>query len=221
MRGSSRWVTVVALSGLALVVGRGEKGGASERKEEGSVQLEAEGGPAPIPVHVTWRGAHSRIAERCQYRITSEKEWVDLWLRHVGYKPEGEQYEVWSNPADVPRVDFDEYMIVAIFSGRSVNCDGMEAVSVMEETECLRFRFRGMFYQTFKIHGEGHFLSSAANSEAALFDGPVHTTPYAMLVVPRSTKPLVLEENVQSQIGAPPAWKERQRFEGLSTDEPE
>jgi hypothetical protein len=155
----------------------------------------AEKSPKSVPAYVTWRGAHSRLTERCQYRITTEKEWVDLWLRHVGHKPKGKSYDLWQNPANAPHVDFDTCMVVAIFQGSAWNRAGVVAKSVTAKADCLRFRFRDDGYQTAGPDGGG-----------------VRVTAYGMFVLPRSAKPLVLEENVQNQIGAPPVWKERHRF---------
>ncbi len=44
-------------------------------------------------------------------------------------------------------------------------------------------------------------------------NGADRATPYGMFVFPKTDKPIVLEENVQGTIGAPPVWKERARFE--------
>jgi len=165
----------------------------------------AEDVPAPVPVYVTWRGAHSRLAEKRQYRITTEKEWVDLWLRHVGHKPKGTQYDLWKNPANVPHVDFGRCMIVAVFQGQSWNSAGVTAESVAEEGDCLRFRCDDDSYQTAGINGDG---------------GGIRVTAYGMFVLPRSTKPLALEENVQGLLGELPVWKERQRFGPLGPARP-
>jgi hypothetical protein len=39
--------------------------------------------------------------------------------------------------------------------------------------------------------------------------GGVQATVYGFFVLPRSSKTVVLEENVQNYLGQPPEWKER------------
>ena len=131
---------------------------------------------------VVLTGADSHVSERSYHRITSATEWVARWRKHKGKKPD-------DAPAGLPLVDFDRFMVIAIFQGRAVNSAGLKAVSITVNEDRIVFRFDDDSYQT---AGEGKDV-----------------TVYGFFVVLRSNKPLVLEEDVQGIIGEPPVWKER------------
>jgi hypothetical protein len=154
----------------------------------------AAGGEEETPAlpYVTLAGAHSRIEAADYRRITSAKELTEVWLRHVGAERQSEFY----NEAGVPVVDFARCMVVAAFGGKQVNSAGIYAVSLTEEKDRVLLRFDHRGYQS----------------------GPEgdRVTPYGFFFIPRSAKPLVLEDNVQHMIGGQPVWKERARFEALS-----
>ena len=43
--------------------------------------------------------------------------------------------------------------------------------------------------------------------------GGERVTPYAIYVLPRLNKPVVIEMNTQDMIGQPPVWTEQARFD--------
>jgi len=144
--------------------------------------------------YVTLAGAASSIATREYHRITTREELVKVWSRHVGADPA--RHDEFYNPAGVPDVDFTRCMVIAVFGGECFNSAGIYPVSVAEEADPLVLRFDHRSYQT----------------------GPKgrRATPFGFFFVPRSTKKLRLEENVQNIIGEPPVWKERARFDALA-----
>jgi hypothetical protein len=85
-------------------------------------------------------------------------------------------------------------MVVAVFQGNDVNSAGLKAVAILEEKDRLVLRFQNKSYQTM---GYGQV------------DEGERVTVYGFFVLPRSSKTVVLEENVQNIIGQPPVWKER------------
>jgi len=99
----------------------------------------------------------------------------------------------------VPKVDFDNHMVVAIFQGGEKNNRGIVAISITEEPEEVRFRFDIDYYQ------------SGAGAEK-------YVTAYGLFVIPRSTKHMVLEEDVQHQIGEPRVWQKRAEFGKLTKE---
>ena len=214
MRSSRPCMIVAVLTGLVLLAGCGKNTSEPEPQEESS-HSEAEDDSMPVPVYVTFSGANSHVAEKRQYRITSEKEWRDLWRRHFGHKPNEEQplAPLWTVPY-VPDVDFDQCMVVAVFLGGSKNSAGVKTASVTEDRECLRLRFRDLAYQTSILPGPVPIDPRWAARIKEIQDGAV--TPYGMFVLPRSSKPLVLEEGVPVNKGGPPVWKERHRFGAVS-----
>jgi hypothetical protein len=142
--------------------------------------------------YVSLSGKHSKITERGYLKITTQKAWTKLWLRHVG-KPPVERYNEYYNPAGRPLVDFGRCTVLAIHQGKTVNTAGVKIVGAVDEEILVRVRFSNKGYQT-----KGGFDQ---------------VTAYGMFVLPKTDKPIVLEENVQGYIGGPPIWKERARFE--------
>jgi hypothetical protein len=143
---------------------------------------------------VTLAGAESKIGEKEYDRITTHDELVKVWLRHVGADPA--RHDDFYNEAGVPDVDFERCMVVAVFGGRCINSAGIYAVGVAEEADRVLLRFD---HRSFQSGPEGK-----------------RATPFGFFVVPRSSKALVLEENVQRLIGGKPEWKERARFDALA-----
>jgi len=146
---------------------------------------------------VALAGADSRVSEPSYHRVTSLKEWTEIWKKHKGLK-QGEKYDLFYNLAGLPLVDFERYMVIAIFQGSRWNSAGLEAVSVSEQRNRIVFRFNDKSYQTAGPDGGGK-----------------QVTVYGFFVVPRSTKAVVLEEDVQNLIGKSPVWKERIAFPKL------
>jgi hypothetical protein len=147
--------------------------------------------------YVSWSGAHSRIETKRYFRITSEAEWIDLWLDHVGMEKKG-PYNRYYNPAGMPEIDFKSCMVVGVFQGKKWNSAGVIAVSIREEDERIRIRFDDKSYQTMGPDGGGE-----------------RVTPFGLFLLPASSKGLVLEENIQGLKNQGPEWKERARFEKM------
>jgi hypothetical protein len=152
----------------------------------------ADGPPekAPKP-YIVLSGAKSHVKERSCLRVTSTEQWVELWQRHAGRKPEKE-YNDFHNPAGVPNVNFEDCMVIAIFQGEGVNSAGLEPFSVEEDGDRIVFRFLAKSYQT--------------------MDKSDEVTVYGFFVLPRSNKAVLVEENRQTSLVGPRIWKERARF---------
>jgi hypothetical protein len=145
---------------------------------------------------VALTGSDSHVSERGYHRITSMNDWKKLWQKHKGQNDE-QEYDQFYDPLALPVVDFDRYMVIAIFQGRAWNSAGL-VVSVSDEEERIVFRFNDKSYQTLGPDGGGK-----------------RATVYGFFVVPRSMKPVILEEDVQRLKGQPPKWKERATFPKL------
>ncbi|MHC4137878.1 MAG: hypothetical protein ACYS0K_23295 [Planctomycetota bacterium] len=143
--------------------------------------------------YVTLAGARSEIKMAEDHRIATQEELTAVWLKHVGADPS--RHSDYYNKAGVPVVDLDRCMVVAVFGGRCINSAGIHVVSVAEEKDRVLLRFDHRSYQ------------SGAEGD--------RVTPFGFFFMPRSGKPLVLEENVQNLIGGPPKWKERARFDAI------
>jgi hypothetical protein len=140
-------------------------------------------------------GADSHVIKPAYQRITSEAAWQQLWLSHLG-KTEADSFR---EHLPIVQIDFEKCMLIAVFRGVATNSRGVNVISVEEQEASVCVRFDDMSYQT-----AGGFGDDAG--------GSVKVTPYAMIVIPKSTKLVVLEENVQGLKNQPPTWKERARL---------
>jgi hypothetical protein len=145
--------------------------------------------------YVTLWGADSKVKERGYRLIGSQKELEEIWTKHRGEEP--------SYFAGAPEVDFDRCLVIAVFEGESMNSAGVESKGILDGEKEVTFRFQGRWYQTLGPGGGGK-----------------KSTAYGFFVIPRTRKPIVLEENVQNLIGGPPVWKERARLEPKVAKEP-
>jgi hypothetical protein len=179
----SRSLTTALLS--ALVIGLPALTGALAQKDAGQQ-------PSALPL-VQISGSDSKIAERSHLLISSAREWNQLWHRHTG-KPITDVSET-----DVPRVNFDRCVVVAVFQGPQNNL-GVVAHSVIEQADRTILRLDNRYYGTV----------SRPNV-------PVRKdTPFGFFVLLRSDKPIVLEEAFYSSKTAPPVFKERARLKTSS-----
>ena len=89
-------------------------------------------------------------------------------------------------------VDLARCEVVALFRGDSINSCGLRVGSVTEDGDTVVVRFDDISFQTMSSGGK---------------DGGDRVVPYAFIILPKSEKTIVLEENVQSIIGGPPQWK--------------
>jgi hypothetical protein len=151
----------------------------------------AAGGFDPL---VTWFGRDSAVKEQSFYRVTDDDGWLRLWEKHTGQPAKRGNFD----QPFIPKINFDKCMVVAIFKGAKVNSNGVIVLSVTEDEKRMLFRFDESTFQTFGQDARG---------------GAVDVTPFGIFVLPRSSKPLVLEENVQGLKDQPEKWKERARFD--------
>lgn len=146
---------------------------------------------------VVMTGADSEVTDPSYQRILSEDEWVKVWQQHKGQEAAG-KYDFFYDPLALPRIDFEQYMVVVILEGGGWNCAGLTAESVTEKEEQITMRFGRKPFQTAGPDGGGRKVSV-----------------YGFFVLPRSTKPVVLEQKTYARKGAKPSWKECFRFEAI------
>jgi hypothetical protein len=123
-----------------------------------------------------------------------EQAWDNLWLSHLG-KTEADKFR---EHIPVVTIDFEKNIVIAIFQGTSTNSRGLQITSVDEAKDFITLCFQGMSYQTAGGLGGG--------------GGSVQVTPYAFVVVPKSSKVIVVKEDIQVPKDKPPEWKERARL---------
>src|SRR5262245_10989911 len=147
-----------------------------------------------IAPYVTWTGSYSARTKVGFLRITDEAEWAKVWQAHRGDQVERDSYK----EAIGPQIDFKNCMVVAFFAGQSWNTRSEDLKFVDEFNDRVRLRIDPVCYQPDGPDGGGE-----------------RVTPYAIYVLPRITKPVIIEINTQDLIGAPPVWTEKARLEAI------
>jgi hypothetical protein len=139
---------------------------------------------APVKPLISLSGRKSGVTKHGYHRLESAKAWDPLWLRHQTGKsePGNNRPEVFQ----FGTVDFTRCMVIAVFQGEGINCDGYEVYSILEDKDRVLVRVQGQDFQT----------------------GPAATVTEAwgVFVLPRSAKPVVVELDTRSLIRDSPNW---------------
>ena len=126
-------------------------------------------------------GADSHVHKPFYQRVTTSDALHAIWARHLGTSVD-DAYR------PTMEVDFDRYMVVAALLGDKVNVRGLEVHSVFDNAGSLTIRVERLSYQT----------GSKGDTRQ----------PYAFIVLPKTGKRIVLEENTQNYKGGAPVWKQ-------------
>ncbi len=162
-----------------------------------STVARAAGASAELPA-VSFTGASSHVVEPAFHKITDAREFAKVWVEHrTGSSPKGSYNYNW-NYANVPVVDFEDYMVIAIFQGKSANSNGFHVEELVDDGDVFRVRYDSMSYQTSEGSGRARRVRKV--------------TPYGIFVVPKTDRPVVLELDTQNMLGRPPIWTERARL---------
>jgi hypothetical protein len=162
--------------------------------------------PRKVKPVVVWTGTDSKQAKDSFSRCCSPADWLAIWKAHSGREGNAER-------VGYPEVDFDSYMVIAVFQKTS----RLRLVEVVEEKECVRVRSQPWGNQI-------AFIPTNVNGfEVKVFDlgrGLIdlekpYPLSFAFVVLPKGNKAVILEEDVQDLIGKSPVWKERARFPAL------
>jgi hypothetical protein len=158
---------------------------------------------APPPEHinrtfkasVVLTGINSQIEKPAFIRCLNQDEWKTTWDKHAG--------EDSFKTNRMPEVNCDDNMVVAIFHGKGAQNYGYEIHPIDDEKNFLRIRYKMRTYQVMAI-GDGTDDFSKYKTQS-----------YAFIVMPKSTKEIVFEEDVHTGIGDPPVWKEKSRLNAV------
>lgn len=129
----------------------------------------------------------SHIREQGLRRISSAKEWRNLWLEHVGDK-----YDTIHRPS--MEIDFEQCMVIAIFGGDTYASWGYRVEEVRENESAVFLRYSNISYQT------GYTVGENAEEPAGTHDA----TPFAFVVLRKSKKLVVVEETTHTMDGKHP-----------------
>lgn len=150
--------------------------------------LRAADAPAAAKPLLVLTGADSKAEQAGFFRAESADELKAHWLAHLGLKAE----EAFRQRSPVLDVDFDRCMVVVLFQGRKTNSRGLDVLGLEESDSALTLRYDDRSFQT--------------------AGGVVNVVPFAFVVLPKTNKPVVVEENVQNLKNQPPKWKERAKL---------
>jgi hypothetical protein len=151
----------------------------------------AEPAPRKVKPVMVWAGTDGNEPKESFDRCSSQKEWEAVWYKHKGRDEEVHRLTR-------PEFDFDSYMVIAVFQGGSLKNFGVDVHAILEETDCIRVQIRGPSWQTRVNHEEKYDAQS-----------------FAIIVLPKSGKAIVFEEDVRGRIDEPPTWKERAKLSVL------
>jgi len=141
--------------------------------------------------YVVLAGAHSQIDTAEYHRVTSQKDLADLWLRHTGQGRKGGRER-----AEVPVVDFKRCLVIAVFGGRTTNCEGIYPHFMADGlTATVYVRYVARSYQT------GREVD--------------RVTPFGFFVVERWKNAVVLKQGFFPLGGGAPRWERRAAFSAL------
>jgi hypothetical protein len=146
-----------------------------------------------------WTGAGSKQTEALFARAASQRDWQAIWHRHMARDRD-------TDDRTCPEVDFGSYLVVALFPG----AERIRLSEVVEAAGCVRVRFQLGSQVAFL---PGWKVIKVITDDPDDSDGKGNPTGrFLFLVLPRSNRVLVVEEDVSGRIGGPAVWKERARF---------
>lgn len=155
---------------------------------------------------LTLAGAHSHVDKATYARVTSAKEFQRLYMQHLGR--DLKEFDEFYNTPGVPTIDFDHYMVIAVFTGTTWNTAGVYVHSADDDGKRLTIRYVHRGYQTSAPFIPATQLATDLNADG----GGDHVTAYGIFVFPRSASEVVLEEDVKQYKNEPPKWQEKARF---------
>jgi hypothetical protein len=145
---------------------------------------------------VTMHGGHSKITKQRILRITSKEEWEAVWLEHrTGSKDKRDT----PTGFDYVDVDFERFMVIAVFWPNRDNCGGFTADSINEDGARITIRLDDHSYQTAVI-------ISNDNPDGGLASLDTDYGPWGVLVLPKSEKEIILELDERAHIRDPAKW---------------
>jgi hypothetical protein len=171
--------------------------------------LNATSSPHPGPSRqvtpiCSWIGSDSMQAKPLLARCDREEEWYAVWAKHLGRESSG--------PPWAPQIDFNRCSVLAVFTGEGSSPLGVMLREVIEEKELVRVRYWPLTQQ----RAGGSFApSNDETKKSVTYSRKLEANPYLFVLIPRTTKPFVLEEGYFSNglLTEPMAWKEKTRLE--------
>jgi hypothetical protein len=143
--------------------------------------------PTKVRPVIEWTGTDSSVPKSSYIRCQSPKELQAAWKDH--YKDRDHAHRA----APVPEVDFDRYMLLALFQGNGSQNYGLYVIEILDEPAGLRVRYGVSGYQ----------VALALSEEDRRY---MATRSYAFVVIPRSDKVVTFEQGYRSMSDDPWEW---------------
>lgn len=140
-------------------------------------------------------GSDSAIDKESFHRCMSQDEIRELWKKHRGV-------DDLNATMFCPKVDFDSHMVVAIFRGHGA-IFGLRVDSITDEPKGIRIRYLPATVQL--AGGKPRNL-------------PRDDKGYAIVVLKRSSKAIVLEEGKLFDLTQPIEWSEHGKIPAIKAD---
>lgn len=119
------------------------------------------------------------------YGSDSQQKCIDDYCLKTENKADSGTFDIRSI-----KVDYSKYVIVVIYYGDVSNCTALNIDQVTEEEARIVVKYKPAWFQ-----------SDIPNS--------ICSNPYALLVMPKTSKKIVIEEDTQITKGQPSKWKVR------------
>jgi hypothetical protein len=145
--------------------------------------------PRKVKPVVVWSGIDSGQSKPVFCRCRSADEWQATWKAH--------QHEGGDAGRAAPEVDFESFMVLALFQGDGSQNYGLVVVEIVDEADGLRVRYETGYYQ----------IAGIPDSEADR--RKLDTRSFAFIVIPRSDKAITFESGTRQRTNLPPGdWKQ-------------
>ncbi len=145
-----------------------------------------------------FRGSHSAILEKQFAIITVETEWKDLWKKHRG----DERDQRFTETVQELRINFDTHYLVAVFAGWRSSL--VVTPFARGDTVLIRFSAHGFQFGAGQPGLDKRSEHEKAKDEAG--------GDYCFVVLPKPVKAVIIEKDVQRELGKPPIWEEQKQF---------
>ncbi len=164
------------------------------------VALQVSGGQAAAPISgppvVAFHGNTAAFKGTHVDLIRDEKAWIRWWT-----DKQGNGREPWGADSP-PKVDFKQYMAVAVTEGPGWNGWGFDCVEVVTGGGTMTVRFNRLSYQTLGPDGGGERCNAWGIAVVPrLLPNQLHPHPT-----------VTVEQNLQHIIGDGPIWKKTAEF---------
>jgi hypothetical protein len=160
--------------------------------------------PRNLKPILVWTGTDTKQPIEQFTRCCSQKDWKAVWNAHGGRAKDTDDL--------APEVDFDSYMIIAVFHESS----RLRIGDIREENGCIRIRYHPYGNQiVFVPDPNARTVKIIEAGRGEIDPEKPRTLSFAFVLLPRSKEAIVIEEDVQSLIGKPAIWKERARLPAI------